>query len=86
MGLVNHVMPTYDLAMEKAIGLATQIGKQGPIAIRAAKQAVNHGVNMDLNSALKYEEECQHELMASEDRREGLQAFAEKRKPKYYGK
>jgi enoyl-CoA hydratase/carnithine racemase len=49
IGLVNHVLPDFDAAYAKALGLANIIGgEKGPIAIRAAKQAISHGINMDL--------------------------------------
>ena len=53
IGLVNHVRPSYEEAMEKALEIANIIGgEKGPVAIRAAKQAISYGINMDLTSAL----------------------------------
>ena len=53
IGLVNHVRPDFEAAMEKALEIANIIGgEKGPVAIRAAKQAISHGINMDLTSAL----------------------------------
>ena len=53
IGLVNHVRADYNEALEKAMEIAEIIGgTKGPVAIRAAKQAINHGINMDLTSAL----------------------------------
>lgn len=53
IGLVNHVLPDYDAAFGKALNLANIIGgEKGPVAIRAAKQAISFGINMDLSSAL----------------------------------
>ena len=87
MGLVNHVRPDYESAMQKALDLANIIGgEKGPVAIRAAKQAISWGINMDLTSALQFEEACYSKTMPTEDRLEGLRAFAEKRKPVYTGK
>ena len=83
IGLVNHVESDFDTAVEKALGLANQIGEKGPIAIKAAKLAINYGMNMDLKSALLWEEACYAKTLHTEDRLEGLKAFAEKRKPKY---
>ena len=49
IGLVNYVEKTHEDALEKAREIANIIGSEkGPIAIRAAKQAINHGINMDL--------------------------------------
>ena len=87
IGLVNHVLPDFDGAYAKALDLANIIGgDKGPIAIRAAKQAISHGINMDLQSALQFEEACYAKTIPTEDRLEGLRAFAEKRKPNYVGK
>lgn len=51
-----------------------------------AKKAISEGMEVDLSSALVIEEQCYEELLNTEDRLEGLAAFAEKRKPKYTGK
>lgn len=51
-----------------------------------AKQAINKGLEVDMPSALDAEEECYEQLLDTQDRLEGLAAFAEKRKPRYLGK
>ena len=87
INLVNHVRKDHAEAMKKAIEIASIIGgEKGPIAIRAAKQAISMGINMDLASALSFEEACYAKTIPTEDRLEGLKAFAEKRKPVYTGK
>ena len=86
LGMVNHVRDDYDSAVEKAIEIATKIGEKGPIAIRAAKKAVHFGIDMDLESGLQHEQDCYQMVINTEDRMEGLRAFAEKRKPVYQGK
>ena len=54
IGLVNHTEDDHEKAMEKAMEIATIIGaEKGPVAIRAAKQAINYGINMDISSACK---------------------------------
>lgn len=58
---------------------------QGPIAVRMAKRAINEGIEMDMESALAFEEECYEQLLNTKDRLEGLAAFAEKRRPIYKG-
>ena len=86
IGLVNHVEADYDAAVEKALGIAKKIGSKGPIAIRAAKKAVHFGIDMDLESGLQHEQDCYQMVINTEDRLEGLRAFAEKRAPVFKGK
>ncbi|CAN1333703.1 Probable enoyl-CoA hydratase 2, mitochondrial [Linum perenne] len=59
--------------------------QQGPIAIRLAKKAINEGIEMDMERALEFEKDCYKQLVDTNDRLEGLAAFAEKRKPRYTG-
>ena len=82
MGLVNKIVPA-DKLMEEAVALATTIAAMPAVALKMIKQAVDHGINMDLNSALIYEGESFMLSYTSEDGREGLRAFVEKRKPSY---
>ena len=72
--------------MDKAFEIAKKIGDKGPIAIRAAKRAVHYGVDLNIEAGLKLEDDCYKLTLSSEDRLEGLKAFAEKRKPVYVGK
>ena len=85
-GLINHVCADFDAANAKALEIAAKIGGKGPIAIRAAKKAVHFGIDRDLKSGLALEDECYKMVLHTEDRLEGLAAFAEKRKPVYQGK
>lgn len=85
MGLVNKIVPA-DKLMEEAVALATTIATMPAVALKMIKQAVDHGINMDLNSALIYEGESFMLSYTSEDGREGLRAFVEKRKPNYKDK
>ena len=86
LGLVNHVCDDFAKSLEKAFEIAHKIGEKGPIAIKAAKRAVHYGVDLDIEAGLKLEDECYKLTLSSEDRLEGLKAFAEKRKPVYVGK
>jgi methylglutaconyl-CoA hydratase len=56
---------------------------QGPLAIKMAKKAVNQGAEVDTSIALSVEEECYEQVLHTQDRLEGLTAFAEKRRPVY---
>lgn len=88
MGIVNHVVTQNkngDAAYCKALSLAEEILPNGPIGVRMAKLAVDKGVQVDLNTGYSIEEVCYAQLLPTKDRIEGLQAFAEKRKPVYKG-
>lgn len=84
MGLVNHCVPAGS-AYSKALDIAREINEKGPVALTMAKRAINGGFDMDLASALRFEEECYEQVLNTKDRLEGLAAFAEKRKPLYTG-
>ncbi|XP_028115083.1 probable enoyl-CoA hydratase 2, mitochondrial isoform X3 [Camellia sinensis] len=84
MGLVNHCVPAGEAHL-KALEIARNINQKGPLALRMAKRAINEGLEVDMASALALEEECYEQLLNTKDRLEGLEAFAEKRTPKYTG-
>lgn len=86
LGLVNYVSPDFEQAVAKAVELAGVISEKGPIAIRAAKKAVHYGIDLPLDQGLALEDECYKMVINTEDRLEGLKAFAEKRPPVYKGK
>ncbi len=85
MGLVNRVVPVERL-MEEARALADRLKDRPPLSLKYTKRAVNVGLEMDMASALDYEAQCASILYASEDRQEGMKAFAEKRKPRFKGR
>ncbi|RCV07589.1 hypothetical protein SETIT_1G257000v2 [Setaria italica] len=85
MGVVNYCVPAGE-AYQKALELAREINQKGPLAIKMAKKAINQGAEVDMTSALAVEEECYEQVLHTQDRLEGLAAFAEKRKPVYTGK
>jgi len=88
IGLVNMAVPQNeqkDAAYKKALELANQIVANGPIAIQMAKRAIDKGIQVDIDSALQYEELCYSRVIPTKDRIEGLNAFKEKRPPKYIG-
>jgi len=85
IGLANVVVPPASL-LDEARAMAAAITKNGPVAVRVAKRAVDRGMEMDLASALVFESTCYEITIPTEDRREGLLAFREKRKPVYKGR
>jgi enoyl-CoA hydratase len=85
IGLVNKVVPR-DKLMDEAKDLANKILKNGQIAIRLVKSAINAGLNVPLDKGLAYEAETQGLAFATEDKSEGLNAFLEKRKPNFKDK
>jgi enoyl-CoA hydratase/carnithine racemase len=85
IGLVSAVSPRAELDAE-ALALAGVIASRGPIATRLAKEAVHRGVEMPLEQALRYELDLTVLLQSTEDRAEGVQAFVEKRPPRFTGR
>lgn len=85
IGLANRVVPPEDL-LDAANTLAAEITRNGPVALKAAKRAIDRGMEMDLASALVFESTCYEMTIPTEDRVEGLTAFREKRKPVYKGR
>jgi len=85
LGLVTRVVPV-ELLLEEAKGIARKIAVKPLLAIRHAKEAVLKSFNMGLDSGLEFERKSFYLLFASEDRREGMKAFLEKRKPVFKGK
>jgi enoyl-CoA hydratase/carnithine racemase len=85
LGLVNQVVPRADL-LASARGLAEEMMKNSPAAVRQAKWAIDHGADLPLDQALERENEAYQRALTSEDRREGIGAFNEKRKPAFTGR
>ena len=85
IGLVNKVVPADQLSMETK-KMAKRFAVQGAVALRLAKSAVNEGLRMDLEAGLEYEHKCFSLLFATEDQKEGMKAFMEKRPAKFQGK
>lgn len=84
-GLVTRVVPPADLGAEVR-RLAGQILELAPLALRAIKQAVAASGETALDAGLQAEQRLSHELALTQDRREGYQAFVEKRTPRFIGK
>lgn len=88
LGIVNAVAPQNeagDAAYQLALNMAKEILPNGPVALRAAKLAINQGMEMDLASGLQTEMLAYQMVVPTKDRLEGLKAFKEKRKPVYTG-
>lgn len=85
IGLVNKVVPPEEL-VESAMSLAKKIVTKGPIAVKLAKSAINKGTEMDLDAGLAYEVESVSLTFSTEDSKEGMTAFTERRKPEFKGK
>lgn len=84
-GLVQHVVPR-GLTMERALEIAWQISRNGPVAIAASKFAIDEGiVAKDMAEALSIERQAYDRVLVTRDRIEGLNAFNEQRKPEYRG-
>lgn len=85
IGLVEKVVHA-DQLLPEAIKIAENMASNGPIALEQAKKAINKGTQTNLATGLTIEYECYQKTIDTEDRLEGLEAFAEKRKPIYKGK
>jgi enoyl-CoA hydratase/carnithine racemase len=84
-GLVNKLCAPGKVVQE-ALLVAERIAGLAPLAVRQAKQAIRQGLHRDLDSAMQLEIEAYNRLVGTEDCREGLRAFNEKRKPKFEGR
>jgi enoyl-CoA hydratase/carnithine racemase len=85
LGLVNRVSAEGKL-IDDALEMARQIASNAPIAVAAAKHAIGEGLSLPLDDALKLELSHYEKVLGTEDRLEGLRAFAEKRAPVFKGK
>lgn len=84
-GLVNRVVPVKGY-LESAVAFAEEIASRAPIAVRMAKDAVNAAFETTLTEGLKVEKRNFYPLFATEDQKEGMKAFVEKRKAEWKGK
>lgn len=84
-GLINHIYPV-ELYLEEAVKFAASIAERAPVALRLGKEAVNAAYEMSLQSGLAHERRLFYMLFASEDQKEGMDAFINKRKANWQGK
>jgi enoyl-CoA hydratase len=83
-GLVNRVVPI-ERYLDEALQLADEIAARAPLAVRLGKEAVNHAFESFLSDGLADERRSFYLLFASQDQKEGMKAFVEKRKPAWKG-
>lgn len=84
-GLVSRVV-SKEQYLDESIAVATAIASRPPIALQLAKEAVLAAHEMNLTQGLEYERKLFYALFATEDQKEGMKAFIEKRKPAFLGK
>ena len=84
-GLVNRVCEPGKL-LEEALAVAQAIADNAPLSVRQAKRSIHYGLDMDLLTGYRFEIEAYNRLVDTDDRREGVRAFVEKRKPAFRGK
>jgi enoyl-CoA hydratase len=84
-GLVNQIVADEKL-MDEALAMAQKMAAKPPLAMKMAKRTVNLGMNMDVKSATEMEAIAWSDLFATQDQKEGMRAFLEKRKPQFNGR
>jgi enoyl-CoA hydratase len=83
-GLVNRVVPV-ERYLDEAMSLAAEVAARAPLALRLGKEAVNQAFDSFLTEGLKDERRAFYFLFSSQDQKEGMAAFVEKRKPEWKG-
>ncbi len=84
-GLVNRVVPL-ERFLDDALALAAEIASRAPLAVAAAKEALNNAFELPLSAGLSEERNLFYALFDTSDQKEGMQAFIEKRKPQWQGR
>jgi enoyl-CoA hydratase len=84
-GLINRVVPV-EVYLEEAIKFAAEIAARAPVAVRLAKEAVNAAFETSLQAGLAHERRLFYMLFATEDQKEGMDAFINKRPPEWRGR
>jgi len=84
-GLINRIVPA-EAYLDEALKLAEEVASRAPAAIRSAKKMINQAYEQFLGEALSEEKKEFYNLFTTEDQKEGMRAFAEKRKPQWKGK
>jgi enoyl-CoA hydratase len=84
-GLINQVVPD-ELCLDEAVKLAKEIAQMSPVALQLAKESVLKAFESGLQEGLYFERKNFYLCFASDDQKEGMKAFVEKRKPEFKGK
>ena len=84
-GLVNRIVPV-ETYLDEALKLAEEIASRAPLAVRAAKRLINLSYEQSLSNSLAEEKQEFYSLFATEDQKEGMQAFIDKRNPEWKGR
>jgi enoyl-CoA hydratase len=84
-GMVNRVVPV-EAFLAEALKLAEEVASRAPVAVRAAKKMINQAYEGTLSEGLAAEKQEFYNLFATEDQKEGMQAFVDKRPPHWKGK
>lgn len=85
IGLVNKVVPA-DKLMEETRKFAKKLASMPAFALKMAKHSINYGYDLALDNANRLEVECCAQCFSTQDQKEGMKAFLEKRKPNYIGR
>jgi len=85
-GAFNQACDDADGARTHALATAQAIAENAPLSVRQAKKSIHYGLQMDLLSGYRFEIEAYNRLVDTDDRREGVRAFNEKRKPQFQGR
>ncbi len=83
-GLVNRVV-SVERYLDEALSLASELASRAPLALRLGKEAINHAFESSLSDGLAAERRAFYFLFATQDQKEGMAAFVEKRKPVWKG-
>jgi len=84
-GMVNRLCAP-GRVLDETLETASRIADNAPISVRQAKHSIHFGLQMDLASAMMFEIEAYNRMVPTEDRREGIASFNEKRKPRFHGR
>jgi enoyl-CoA hydratase len=84
-GIANRLVPV-ESYLEEALILADQVASRAPLAVRAAKRMINQTYERTLSEGLAEEKQVFYNLFASQDQKEGMRAFIEKRQPSWKGR